>query len=72
MCWLEVTSFWRSGISIGSFFTGTALEAILRWMTWIHIAGCDLIALGTGKSDGLGVNSSGMRSDYEGFAGHDG
>jgi hypothetical protein len=72
MCWLEVASFWRLGISIGAFFTGTAFEAVLRWMTWIHVTGCDLIALGTGKGDGLRVNSSGMRSDYEGFAGHDG
>jgi hypothetical protein len=41
-------------------------------MTWIHIAGCDLIAFGTGKGDGFCVNGSGMCSDYEGFAGHDG
>lgn len=38
--------------------TRAAFEAVLRWMTWIHVTGCDLIAFGTGKGDGFGVNSS--------------
>jgi hypothetical protein len=41
-------------------------------MTWIHITSRDLIAFSTGKGDGFGVNGSGVRSDDEGFAGHDG
>ncbi len=72
MCWLEVATFWWSGVALTTFFPRAALEAVLRWMTWIHVTGCDLIALGTRKGDGLRVNSSGVRSDYEGFTGHDG
>ncbi len=72
MCWLEVTSFWRSGVAVTTFFARAAFEAILRWVAWVHVTSRDLIALGTGKCERLGVNSSGVRSDYEGFAGRDG
>jgi hypothetical protein len=68
MCWLEVTSFWWSGVAVTTFFPRAELEAVLRWMTWIHVTSCDLIALGTGKCEGLGVNGSGVGTDYEGFA----
>jgi hypothetical protein len=70
VCWLEVTAFWWSGVALKTFFAGTALEAILWWVPWIDITGGYLIAFGTGKSERLGVNRSGVRSDDEGFAGH--
>ncbi len=70
MCWLEITSFWWSGVAFTAFFTRAALEAVLRWMTWIHVTSRDLIALGAGKGYGLGANSSGVGTDYEGFTGH--
>jgi hypothetical protein len=70
MCWLKVTAFWGSGVTIKTFFAGAALEAILWWVSWIDITGGHLVAFGTGKGKRLGVNSSGVRSDDEGFAGH--
>jgi len=72
MCWLEVTAFWWSGVTFTTFFTGTALEAILRRVSWIHVTSRDLVAFGAGKGERFSVNSSGVCSDYEGFAGHDG
>jgi hypothetical protein len=35
-----------------------------------HITGCHLVAFSAGKGERLGVNGSGVRSDYEGFSGH--
>ncbi len=70
MCWLEVAAFWWSGVTFTTFFAGAAFEAILRWVSWIHITSRDLITFGTSKGERLSVNSSGVRSDDEGFAGH--
>lgn len=70
MCWLEVTAFRGSGVTIKTFFAGAALEAILRWVSWIHVTSRDLVTFGTSKGERLSVNSPGVRSDDEGFAGH--
>ncbi len=70
MCWFKVAAFWWSGVAIKTFFAGAALETILWWVSGIDITSRDLVALGTGKGERLGVNSSGVRSDNEGFAGH--
>ncbi len=70
MCWLEVATFWWSSVTIKTFFAGAALETILRWVSGIDITGGHLVAFGTGKGERLSVNSSGVRSDNEGFAGH--
>jgi hypothetical protein len=70
MCWFKVTAFWGSGVTFTTFFAGAALEAILRWISWIDITSRDLVTFGTGKGERLSVNSSGVRSDDEGFAGH--
>ncbi len=70
MCWFKVTAFWGSGVTFTTFFAGAALKAILRWVSWIDITSRDLVTFGTGKGERLSVNSSGVRSDDEGFAGH--
>ncbi len=70
MCWFKVTAFWGSGVTFTTFFAGAALEAILRWVSWIDITSCDLVTFGTGKGERLSVNSSGVRSDDEGKAWH--
>ena len=70
MCWFKVTAFWGSGVTFTTFFAGAALEAILRWVSWIDITSRDLVTFGTGKGERLSVNSSGVRSDDEGKAWH--
>jgi hypothetical protein len=58
------------GCRLHYVFYGAALETRLRWVSWIHITGCHLVAFGAGKCERLGVNSSGVGTDYEGFGGH--
>ena len=70
MCWLEISSFRRSSVAFTTFLPRAALEAILRWVSWVYITGCHLVAFSAGKGERLGVNGSGVCSDYEGFSGH--
>jgi len=70
MCWLKVISFWQSGVTFTTFLGRTALEAILRWVSWVYITGCYLVAFSAGKGERLGVNGSSVCSDYKSFSGH--
>jgi hypothetical protein len=63
----------RSGGRVSSslrFLRGLHLRQYFRWVSWIDITSRDLVTFGTGKGERLSVNSSGVRSDDEGFAGH--
>jgi len=53
------------------FLRGLHLRQYGWRVPWIHIAGCHLVAFGTGKRYGLGVNSPGVGTDYEGNAWHE-